>query len=66
MFNLDLLAEIGRQRRRQIARDVALCRHVQSPRVALGRTLVALGALAVFVGSALDDESDRKPEITVA
>ena len=66
MFNLELLTELGRQRQRSVARDVALCHHVRSPRVALGRTLVALGALTVFVGMALDEESDRKPEILVA
>jgi hypothetical protein len=66
MFNLDLLTELGRQRRCEVAREVALCRYARSPRVAVGRMLVAMGALAVLVGSALDDESERKPEITVA
>jgi hypothetical protein len=28
--------------------------------------LVALGAAAVFAGLALDEESERKPEITIA
>lgn len=66
MLNIELLTELGRQRRREIARSVALCHHAQSPRIVVGRTLVALGAFAVFVGTALDQEPDRKPEITVA
>lgn len=66
MLNLVTLTELGRQRQRDVARDVALCHHARSPRIAVGRVLVALGAFAVFVGSALDDESERKPEITVA
>ncbi len=66
MFNLVLLTELGRQRQRDVARDVALCHHVRSPRIAVGRALVALGALAVLVGSNLDEESERKPKITVA
>jgi len=66
MLNLVLLTELGRQRQRDVARDVALCHYARSPRVAVGRTLVALGALAVFVGTALDEESERKPEIRVA
>ena len=66
MLNLVLLAELSRQRRRDVARDVALCHYARSPRVAVGRALVALGALAVVIGNALDEESERKPEITVA
>jgi hypothetical protein len=66
MLNHVLLEELCRQRRRDVARDVARCRHAPSPRVALGRLLVAFGALVVFVGSTLDDESERKPEVTVA
>jgi hypothetical protein len=65
MLNLELLTELGRQRQRQVARDVALSRHAPSPRVAVGRTLVAFGAFAVLIGSVLDDESERKPEIIV-
>ena len=66
MLSLSTLTELGRQRRRDVARDVALCHYARSPRVTVGRALVALGALAVFVGTALDEESERKPEITVA
>jgi hypothetical protein len=66
MLNIVLLTELGRQRRSDVARDVALCHHARSPRIAVGRTLVALGALAVIVGSALDEEPERKPKITVA
>ena len=66
MLNFVLLCELAWQRRRAVAHDVALCHHVRSPRVVAGRTLVALGALAVFVGTALDEESERKPEITIA
>jgi len=66
MFNLEALSGLARERRREVARDVALCHHVASPRIAVGRILVAAGAFAVLVGSALDDESERKPEITVA
>ena len=66
MLNLELLTELGRQRRRDVAHDVARCHHARSPRIAVGRALVALGALAVCVGTALDEESERKPEITVA
>jgi hypothetical protein len=66
MLNLVLLAELGRQRQRDVARDVARCHYARSPRVALGRMLVALGAFTVFVGLALDEESERKPEIQVA
>ncbi len=66
MFNLVALTELGRQRQRDVARDVAMCHHVTSPRVVFGRTLVAVGAVAVFVGMALDEESERKPEITIA
>jgi hypothetical protein len=53
MLNLELLTEL------------ALSRHAPSPRVAVGRTLVAFGAFAVLIGSVLDDESERKPEIIV-
>lgn len=60
------LTELGRQRRREVARDVALCHYVRSPRVVFARTLVALGALVVFIGNSLDEETERKPEITVA
>ncbi len=66
MLNLVLLTRLAQQRQRDVARDVALCHHVRSPRVLFGRMLVALGALAVFAGVALDEESERKPEITVA
>lgn len=66
MLNLELLTELGRQRQRGVARDVALCHHVRSPRIVLGRTLVALGALVVFLGAALDEEPEHKPEIRVA
>jgi hypothetical protein len=66
MFNYEALSKLARERRREVAGDVALCHHVQSPRIAVGRMLVAAGALAVLVGSVLDDESERKPEITVA
>lgn len=66
MLNLSVLTELGRQRQRAVAHDVALCHHVRSPRVVIGRTLVALGALVVCIGTALDEESERKPEITVA
>lgn len=66
MLNFVSLAELGRQRQRDVARDVALCHHARSPRAMFGRTLVALGALAVFVGTALDEESERKPKITHA
>jgi hypothetical protein len=66
MSNLLLLAELGRQRQRDIARDVARCRYGPSPRAAFARTLVALGALAVVLGNALDDESERNPETTIA
>ncbi len=66
MYNLVLLTELGRQRQRSVARDVALCHHVRSPRVTLGRALVALGAVAVFAGMALDEETERKPDILIA
>jgi hypothetical protein len=66
MYNLQLLTELSRQRRREVARDVALCHHARSPRVFVGRALVALGAFVVFVGTALDEESERKPEIKTA
>ena len=66
MLNYSALAELGRQRRRDVARDVALCHHARSPRVVVGRLLVALGAFAVVVGSALDEDNERKPEIKVA
>jgi tRNA(Ile)-lysidine synthase TilS/MesJ len=66
MSNLMLLTELGRLRQHAIAREVALCHHARSPRIAVGRTLVALGALVVLLGSTLDDEAERKPEITVA
>jgi hypothetical protein len=66
MLNLVLLTELGRQRQRDVARDVALCHHARSPRIVLGRTLVALGALVVLIGTALDQEAERKPEIRVA
>jgi hypothetical protein len=66
MLNLELLTVLGQQRRHDVARDVALCHHARSPRIAVGRTLVALGALAVLIGTALDEESERKPEITIA
>jgi hypothetical protein len=63
MMNLVLLTELGRQRRRDVARDIALCRHAASPRVAFARTLVVLGSLAVAFGTALDDEIGQKAEI---
>jgi hypothetical protein len=66
MLNLPLLTELGRQRQRDVARDVARCHHVLSPRILLGRSLVALGELVVLVGTALDEESEHKPKITVA
>jgi hypothetical protein len=66
MFNLVLLTELGRQRQRDVARDVALCHRARSPRIVLGRTLVALGAFVVFIGAALDEESERNPEVRVA
>ena len=66
MLNFVALTELGRQRRRDVERDVALCRHAPSARAVVGRTLVALGALAVLVGTALDEESDRRPQRTVA
>jgi hypothetical protein len=66
MLNSFVLTELGRQRQRDVARDVALCRHVRSPRVVVGRMLVAVGALVVCIGMALDDEAERKPETTVA
>jgi hypothetical protein len=66
MSNLQLLTVLARQRQRDVARDVALARYAWSPRVAVARTLVALGALAVLLGTALDDEHERKPEIKVA
>jgi hypothetical protein len=66
MLDLVVLTELGRQRQRDVARDVALCHHVRSPRVVVGRILVALGVFVVCIGTALDDESERKPEITVA
>ncbi len=66
MLNLELLTQLGRQRQRDVARDVALCHYARSPRVLLGRMLLALGAVAVFAGHALDEESERKPQITVA
>ena len=65
MLNSFVLTELGRQRQRDVARDVALCRHVRSPRVVVGRMLVAVGALVVCIGMALD-EAERKPETTVA
>ena len=66
MLNYIALAELGRQRRCDVARDVALCHHARSPRVVVGRLLVALGAFAVVVGSTLDEDNERKPEIKVA
>ncbi len=66
MFSYETLAELSRQRRLGVAQDVARCHHVRSPRVAVGRALVALGALTVVVGLKLDDETERKPEITIA
>lgn len=66
MFNLVSLTELGRQRQCDVARDVALCHYARSPRILVGRTLVAIGALAVCLGSALDQESEHKPQITVA
>ncbi len=66
MFNYEALSNLVLERRREVARDVALCHHVHSPRIAVGRMLVAAGAFAVLVGSVLDDESERKPEITIA
>jgi len=66
MYNLELLTALGRQRQLDVAHDVARCHYARSPRIAVGRTLVALGALAVLVGTALDEDSERKPEITVA
>ncbi|MFN2459974.1 MAG: hypothetical protein ABR591_04740 [Candidatus Velthaea sp.] len=65
-MNVVLLIELGRERRREVARDIATCRYARSPRVALGRALLALGALAVMLGTALDEESGRKAEITTA
>jgi len=66
MLDLTVLTELGRQRQRVVARDVALCRHVRSPRFVIGRILVALGALVVCIGMALNDEPEREPETTVA
>jgi len=65
MMNLVLLTELGRERRRDVARDIALCRRAASPRAAFARTLVALGGLAVTLGTALDDETGQKAEIPV-
>jgi hypothetical protein len=66
MLDLGVLTELGRQRQRAVAHDVALCRHVRSPRVVVGQVLVALGALVVCIGTALDEDSERKSEIPVA
>jgi hypothetical protein len=66
MLNLELLTQLARERQRDVARDVALCHHVRGPRITLGRALVAIGALAVVIGTALDEESERKPEIPMA
>ncbi|GAC1412145.1 MAG: hypothetical protein NVSMB64_22350 [Candidatus Velthaea sp.] len=63
MLNLELLTELGRERRRDVARDIARNRHAPSTRAIFGRTLVALGALAVMLGTALDEDPERKPEI---
>ncbi|GAC1533723.1 MAG: hypothetical protein NVS2B17_01780 [Candidatus Velthaea sp.] len=63
MLNLELLTVLGRERRRDVARDIARNRHARSTRAVCGRMLVALGALAVILGTALDDEVDRKREI---
>jgi len=56
MLNLELLTQLGRERQRDVARDITRNRYAPSTRAALGRTLVAIGALAVIVGSALDDD----------
>ena len=66
MMNLVLMTELGRQRRRDVARDIALCKQAASPRIAFARTLVTLGALAVMLGTAIDDETGQKAEIPVA
>jgi hypothetical protein len=66
MFNHVLLTELCRQRRRDVAREVALCHQVPSPRRVIGDTLVAVGGLAIFIGTAIGDESERQPKITVA
>lgn len=58
MLNLVVLTELSRQRRRDVARDVALCHRVRSPRAEAGRILVFLGALAVRIGVALDNETE--------
>jgi len=65
MMNLVLLTELGRERRRDVARDIALCRQAASPRVAFARTLVALGSLAVAFGTAIDEETGREAEISL-
>lgn len=65
MLNVPLLTELSRQRQRDVAREVALCRHALGPRIILGRTLIAVGAFIVFAGAKLDQESERKPQITV-
>ncbi len=65
MLNHQLLTELSRQRRRDVAREVALCQQVRSPRCIAGRALIALGGLAVVIGTALDQEPERNPQITI-
>lgn len=65
-MNQVLLTELSRERQRDIARDVALCRFARSPLIFVGRVLVAAGAFVVLIGAALDDESDAARERRVA
>lgn len=65
-MNQVLLTELSRLRQRDIARDVALCRQTRSPRIFLGRALVAVGACVVLIGAAIDDESDLERQSTLA
>ncbi len=65
-MNQVLLTELARLRQRDIACDVARCRRVPSPRVFVGRALVAAGAVAVLLGAALDDESERERQRMLA
>ena len=62
MMNLVLLTELGRERRRDVARDIALCRQAASPRVAFARTLALEEAAAGITVNVIEPGDIREKD----